>query len=190
MSTTATSLANTTLSKQTSDASDDNSNTDTSTVKSIALVARFQTSVDITNDDSDDDNDTPPNIGAATNNLHIIRKNPNQTSSTTIPIPQPKPVVVINKIHCILLKNINCWAGILVYLLCIFLTIVSIFYALGQITSLEVVDFFCPDYTEEQVRQHSIENGLNQGDPGSCWKTKSFRVKYSSCFLKSNHIPL
>lgn len=87
-------------------------------------------------------------------------------------------IIVVNQIHCLLLKNINCWTGILVYLLCIFLTIISIFYALGQITHLELDDFFCPPYTAEDVRQNSIAKGLNGGEPYTCFSTKSFRVKY------------
>ena len=93
---------------------------------------------------------------------------------------------VINNKHCILLRNINCWTCILVYLLCIFLTIVSILYAFGQITTLQVADFFCPQYTQEQVLQHSIDYGLNEGDPNSCWSTKSFRVNFEYMYYFTN----
>ena len=116
--------------------------------------------------DDDDDDDIASNIGVASlPKLSSIKKDPSKAKN-----------YIVNDKHCIIWRNINCWTGISVYLLSVFLTIISILYAFGQITSLEVADFFCPEYTEEEVRQHSIQNGLNKGDPGTCWSTKSFRV--------------
>lgn len=71
----------------------------------------------------------------------------------------------------------------LVLLTSYFLCTICILYAIGSIVTLEATNFFCPSYTEAQVRQHNLENGFNEGDsPWSCWYIEQRRLNYESLF--------
>ena len=52
--------------------------------------------------------------------------------------------------------------------ICLF--IISLMYGISSLVTLEATNFFCPLHSEEEVRQHNLENGLEHGDDQySCW---------------------
>eukprot|EP01083_Nonionella_stella_P084950 235247_1 len=81
------------------------------------------------------------------------------------------------KLQCVLLlKNELFYARIIVLLVTIFLLLVSILYAIGQVTSLQISNYWCDSYTLEEVHQHSRDVGANRGWFNSCWRTKINQV--------------
>lgn len=72
----------------------------------------------------------------------------------------------------------------LVILTSFFICSITILYAIGSLISLEATSFFCPVYTEAEVRQHNFQNGLNEGEGRwDCWfinqKTLNFPIIYN-----------
>ena len=63
---------------------------------------------------------------------------------------------------------------IVILLVIIFLCFVTILYAIGQILSLNLTDYWCPSYSLDQVRQNSINLNKPQGISNSCWKSNTF----------------
>ena len=61
-------------------------------------------------------------------------------------------------------------------ILCIFLGIVCILYGLGQITDLQLNNYWCEKKDLQTIYQHSLENNLNEGTTEGCWKSKLFTV--------------
>ena len=61
-------------------------------------------------------------------------------------------------------------ARYLLLLIAISLVTISLLYGISNLIKLEATHFFCPIYTEEQVRQHNLENENAYGDSVlSCW---------------------
>ena len=79
-----------------------------------------------------------------------------------------------------LLKMYFCNADFFVFLIvfgiCIFLGFVCILYGFGQITQLVLSNYWCESKTLDEIYQHSIEYGLNEGTNEGCWKSKQFTV--------------
>ena len=66
-------------------------------------------------------------------------------------------------------------------LMCYFLCIIGSLYSIGSIITLEATDFLCPIYTEEEVRQHSFNNGLPEGDRAdSCWYINERQINFGA----------
>ena len=76
-----------------------------------------------------------------------------------------------------LLTNELFWSRIVIFLITIFLFLLSLSYTFGQILSVEISNFWCPTVTLSQVRAHSIAIKSNSGVDGSCWSTKKNIVK-------------
>ena len=74
--------------------------------------------------------------------------------------------------------NIDGFVSLFIIFLCWFLTFIAGLYAVGQITQLELSNYFCPKKSLSEIREHSIEFGLNHGTDEGCWKTKRFAVEY------------
>ena len=68
-----------------------------------------------------------------------------------------------------LLYGLLLLARYLVLLTAYFLLVICVLYAIGSVTILEAENFYCPSYTEEEVRTHNYENGLKWGDHESCY---------------------
>ena len=71
-----------------------------------------------------------------------------------------------------LLQNPYFYSRILITFTNIFIIILSIFYAIGERLSLILDNYWCDTKTLQQVRKHSINYNLPQGDYDSCWATK------------------
>ena len=71
-----------------------------------------------------------------------------------------------------LLFNPYFYSRILITFTNIFIIILSIFYAIGERLSLILDNYWCDTKTLQQVRKHSINYNLPQGDYDSCWATK------------------
>ena len=69
------------------------------------------------------------------------------------------------------------WSRIVIFLITIFLFLLSLSYTFGQILSVEISNFWCPTVTLSQVRTHSIAIKSNGGVKDSCWSTKQNTVK-------------
>ena len=70
-------------------------------------------------------------------------------------------------------------ARIIIFLITIFLLLLSLCYTFGQILSVEIADFWCQRVTLSEVRTHSKEINSNEGDGHSCWTTKSNIVNFN-----------
>ena len=79
----------------------------------------------------------------------------------------------------IFLTDSNFWIAIFICILCIFMSIVSFLYGLGQITQLELTNYWCDKKNLQTIYQHSETYGLNGGTDDGCWKSKQFSVKYT-----------
>eukprot|EP01084_Bolivina_argentea_P025857 48093_1 len=108
----------------------------------------------------------------------------NETPTPPINLSQmSKTESITIKRHCVMCKNIYCCIGAFVSLLALFLLMVSCFYAFGQVSTLEVENFFCPEISLNEVHEHSIQYGLNKGaDESTCYKTKYFRLDENKLF--------
>ena len=71
------------------------------------------------------------------------------------------------------------YSRIIIFLITIFLFILSLCYTFGQILTLELADFWCNPVSYEEVRAYSIELGSNTGYNGesSCLRVKRSPVK-------------
>ena len=76
-----------------------------------------------------------------------------------------------------LLTNELLWSRIVVFLITIFLFLLSLCYTFGQILSVEMSKFWCPSVSLSEVRAHSIAIKSNGGVASSCWSTKLNTVK-------------
>ena len=100
-------------------------------------------------------------------------------SATAIPALEQETLTVRSKTqHCICSTWCKCniiqlsyfTVRYLVLITTMFICMISCLYAIGNLITLEATNFYCPSYTAEQVRQHNVENGYNQGDSSfSCW---------------------
>ena len=65
----------------------------------------------------------------------------------------------------------------------LFLCIISSLYGIGGLINLEATDFFCPRYTEEEVRNYNLKNGNQYGDGIlGCWYINRQRLNYNAIF--------
>ena len=83
-------------------------------------------------------------------------------------------------------SNVNFLLFTFVLGLCMFLSLVCYFYALGQITDLELANYWCDKQELSQIYQHSIDNNLNEGTPYGCWRAKQFTINEESLFGKNS----
>ena len=64
-----------------------------------------------------------------------------------------------------------------------FLCLISSLYATGSLITLEATSFFCPVYSAEEVRQHSVEIVSRVGASiWSCWFVNRKRLNYEAIF--------
>ena len=78
--------------------------------------------------------------------------------------------------------NIHFYVSLFTFILCIFLGFVCIFYGFGQITQLNVSNYWCQRKNLDTILQHSIDYNLNQGTTNGCWKSAQFTVDEASLF--------
>ena len=71
---------------------------------------------------------------------------------------------------------------IIILLITIFLFLLSLSYAFGQILSVELSDFWCKPATISKIRAHSRQINSNQGDAEGCWSTNQNKVEDSNQF--------
>ena len=78
-----------------------------------------------------------------------------------------------------LIANVLFNARILIFLITIFLFLLSLCYTFGQILSVEINDFWCPRVTLSEVRTHSKNEDNNEGAHFLCWNTKRNTVNFN-----------
>ena len=72
--------------------------------------------------------------------------------------------------------NFDTVIAVFVVFLSLFLSFVCGLYAFGQITQLQLTNYWCQLKDLDTIRQHSIEHKLNEGTEDGCWKSKQFTV--------------
>ena len=77
--------------------------------------------------------------------------------------------------------NANFVISIFIFFLCFFMAFISILYGFGQITQLQLSNYWCEKKDSNAIYQHSYKYGLNQGTNDGCWKSKQFTVCLSIC---------
>eukprot|EP01084_Bolivina_argentea_P001940 3588_1 len=91
--------------------------------------------------------------------------------STSAGDDEPKPS------YLMLLKGELLYSRILIVFATVFMLLLSISYTIGQILSLDLSNFWCPQRTTEEILKHSIDIKANFGDPDGCWTKKNpFKV--------------
>ena len=93
------------------------------------------------------------------------------TNISQINTAKEEPINTTYPIHD-LITNQYIYSRIIMILLTIFITIVSIFYAIAEGLSLTLDNYLCDSKTLKEVRQNSIKEKLPKGDAASCWATK------------------
>eukprot|EP01084_Bolivina_argentea_P262053 443068_1 len=76
---------------------------------------------------------------------------------------------------------------ILILLITMFCFILSLFYTLGQILSLQLSEFWCPKTTIEEVHANSKAKNLNGGQGNACWRTKLFVVNSKALWSSESY---
>ena len=113
--------------------------------------------------------------------VHVQQTTPTQSpvanSLEQIGASSQSKVSIVSTIAAFLC-NIDFFISIFIYILCIFLGFVCILYGFGQITQLQLTNYWCEKKDLETIHQHSLENMLNEGTNDGCWKSKHFTVKY------------
>ena len=71
---------------------------------------------------------------------------------------------------------------VIVFVACIFLSMICGLYGFGQITQLVLSNYWCDKKDLDTIYQHSIEYGLNQGTNEECWTSKQFKVNTNALF--------
>ena len=78
--------------------------------------------------------------------------------------------------------HINFVISVFAILLCSFLSMICIIYGLGQITQLQLANYWCTRKDLDTIYQHSYKYNLNEGTDSGCWKSKQFTVTLSCLF--------
>ena len=98
---------------------------------------------------------------------------------TQLTITEPTNVKPTNTATYLqLFRNDLFCSRIIIFLITIFLFLLSLCYTFGQILTVELSDFWCDHVTLSQVRAHSKQINSNEGVDKSCWSTKKNTVKY------------
>eukprot|EP01084_Bolivina_argentea_P236900 398272_1 len=71
---------------------------------------------------------------------------------------------------------------ILMFLMTMLTFCVTLLYAIGQLLTLKLDDYFCSPKTLDEIHKHSIENNLNEGEPRSCWTTNHYESDQEKTF--------
>lgn len=72
--------------------------------------------------------------------------------------------------------NLNFIISFFIFLLCMFMGFICILYGFGQITQLQLSNYWCQKKDLDTIYKHSYKYGLNQGTNDGCWKSKQFTV--------------
>ena len=65
---------------------------------------------------------------------------------------------------------------LIVFFICNFLSFICLLYGFGQITRVQLSDYWCQEKSLSEIRQHSIDENLNHGTSVGCWKSKQYTV--------------
>ena len=114
-------------------------------------------------------------------NIHSLHsRHPQHTYKATVHTNPPS--------YLILMTNELFNARILIFLITIFLFLLSLCYTFGQILSVEIGNFWCPRVTLSEVRAHSKEINSNEGVNDSCWTTKLNIVNFNLFLHLTVHV--
>ena len=130
-----------------------------STVELATPASTIVVSVDITREEMDDVSSLPPQYASNAMNLS------NRAS------------------YIELVTNGLFKSRIMILLITIFLFLLSLSYAFGQILSVELSDFWCKTATITEIRDHSRQISSNYGSPGTCWSTDQSDVKNNDVYI-------
>ena len=81
--------------------------------------------------------------------------------------------------------NSDCCCLFFTLILCLVLSFVCTLYGLGQITSLELTNYWCDKKDLDAIYANSLKYGLNEGTNEGCWKSKQFTVDLTALFDSS-----
>eukprot|EP01084_Bolivina_argentea_P089004 160693_1 len=87
------------------------------------------------------------------------------------------------KIKSHILCNIHFFIRIAIFIILILLMILSTSYALGAVTSTQlIVVQHCPEYTQQEIWENSARINSSAGDFNSCWSTSKIIVNGEEAF--------
>ena len=78
------------------------------------------------------------------------------------------------------LCNAKFFISLFIFMLSVFMGFVCVLYGFGQITQLQLTNYWCEKKDLQTIYKHSWENNLNQGTDEGCWKSKRFTVQLIS----------
>ena len=82
----------------------------------------------------------------------------------------------------VFIKNELLWSRVVIIVFTTFMSLLCLFYSIGQIVSLTIDNYWCQKRTLQEIRIHSKENDLPYGSD-DCWSSKDFTVNLQSLFI-------
>eukprot|EP01084_Bolivina_argentea_P188642 324679_1 len=99
-------------------------------------------------------------------------------------VKQPTTQTVNKTAICVqTLSNELIYTRIMILFVTIFMLILCISYSIGQVSSIQLSNYWCKPKTLEEIRQHSKDNNLQHGQDLACW---SVGFEVDSTHLWSN----
>ena len=142
-------------------------------------MAKFNVGVD---DAGDADDDIADEIADDTNADSGDSKGiTSLTMRTVTSINAQYPLnVIVSKslIVKLFVCNTDFFVTVITCILCLFLGFVCFLYGIGQVTKLELANYWCEKKSLAEIHQHSAEFGLNHGTNDGCWQSKQFTVMF------------
>ena len=139
----------------------------------------------------------PPNIAVSNDEPEPTKPNITASAGKWTPIPLSTPSIASTPIvsndegtswSCTFCKNGNNILRLIILLINLLFICICLLYAFGQISKLELDDYFCEPKTLEEIRQHSIDNNLNEGTTEGCWTTANDKVDEEKLFNAGSYL--
>lgn len=139
------------------------------------------------NDYEADFSPLPPkkHTASISNTGNISNRKPRTTSDSGANSNYTPNYNILNALSRDFFDNIFLIERFLLFFLCVVLIILCIFYGIGQITSLELENYFCDNKDLSEIYQHSRDFNLTRGTTDGCWHSKGIIVNDKLLFSSS-----
>eukprot|EP01084_Bolivina_argentea_P305985 528669_1 len=124
------------------------------------------------------DIDNEPDIFSNKESSQTVANNTTTANPINSYIPTYK-LLITDELFC---------ARIMIILLTIFLSALSLSYAIGQILSITVSNYWCPQIDIQHIRQHSYNNKLPKGgSENGCFSSKEYTVNQNALWSSASY---
>ena len=137
---------------------------------------------DDSDDDDDDDLDIPTNADALDSERKKKKSTSKENSSDKRRTSVADKIVYVALTACDFCCNIHFYILLFTLVLCCFLSAVCGIYGFGQITQLNVSNYWCDKKDIETIYNYHNQSNINNGTNKGCWKSKQFTVDQNALF--------